>query len=73
MALKPKRVSERLNALPKWARDYIHHVQTLVGAPEIEDLAYYRDENRMLRRLVSDLKRENGRLTKRLQKKPRRR
>jgi integrase len=32
---------DRINRLPKWARDYIHHVQTFVGAEEIEELTFW--------------------------------
>jgi len=37
--IKPDTLSSRINKLPKWARDYIHHVETFVGAPEVEDLS----------------------------------
>ncbi len=59
-------LSERINKLPKWARDYIHHVHTFMGAPEVEELIYLRDQNKALPRLVGELKAENRRLLKRL-------
>jgi hypothetical protein len=52
----------RINSLPKWARDYIHAVETFVGAPEVQELTYLRDQNRQLVRLVAELKAENRRL-----------
>jgi hypothetical protein len=67
----PDALSRRINKLPKWARDYIHHVHTFVGAPEIEELMLLRDERRQLVKLIAELKAENRRLQKRL-KRPRR-
>jgi hypothetical protein len=64
-----KSVSERVNTLPKWARDYIHNVSTFVGAPEVQELTYLRDQNRALVKLIAELKAENRRLTKRIQRK----
>ena len=55
-------LSARINKLPLWARDYIHRIETFVGAPEVAELTYLRDENRALRKLVAELKRENRRL-----------
>lgn len=52
-------MADRLDRLPRWAQDYVHRVQTFVGAPEVEELTYLRDENKMLRKLVAELKREN--------------
>jgi len=43
-----KSVSERINTLPKWARDYLHNVSTFVGAAEVQELTYLRDQNRAL-------------------------
>jgi regulator of replication initiation timing len=64
-----KSVSERVNALPKWAHDYIHNVSTFVGATEVQELTYLRDQNKALIKLVGELKTENRRLRKRLEKK----
>jgi hypothetical protein len=67
--LKPTRsLSDRINRLPKWARDYIHHVQTFVGAPEVEELIFLRDERKMLAKLIAEQKAEIRRLRKRLEK-----
>jgi hypothetical protein len=38
----------RINKLPKWARDYIHNMQTFVGAEEVQELTFLRDPNRQL-------------------------
>jgi len=59
--------SDRINKLPKWARDYIHHVHTFVGAPEVEELIYLRDQNKQLIKLVAELKAENRRLSRKIQ------
>jgi regulator of replication initiation timing len=59
-------VTERINKLPKWARDYVHHIETFVGAPEVQELTFLRDQNRQLVKLVAALKAENRRLRKRL-------
>jgi hypothetical protein len=59
---------ERIGRLPKWAREYLHHVDTLVGAEEVQDIFYLRDQNRALIKLVAELKAEKRRLTKRLDK-----
>jgi hypothetical protein len=64
--MKPDALSSRINKLPKWARDYIHHVATFVGAPEVEELMQLRDQRRQLIKLISELKAENRRLRKRL-------
>lgn len=55
-------LSERINRLPKWARDYIHHVQTFGGAPEVEELTFLRDERKMLVKLIAEQKAEIRRL-----------
>jgi hypothetical protein len=52
----------RVNKLPKWARDYIHDVETFVGAPEVEELTYLRDQNRQLIKLVAELNAESNRM-----------
>ena len=59
-------LEQRINKLPKWARDYIHHIETFVGAPEVQELTFLRDQNRQLVKLVAELKAENRRLRKRL-------
>jgi hypothetical protein len=46
-------ISNRINTLPKWARQYIHHVHTFVGAPEVEELMQLRDERLQLIRLIA--------------------
>jgi hypothetical protein len=61
-------LSDRINRLPKWARDYVHHVQTFVGADEVGELTHLRDERRQLIKLVAEQKREINRLRKRLEK-----
>lgn len=58
--------SDRINKLPKWARDYIHRVETFVGAPEVEELIQLRHERKQLIRLIAELKAENRRLQKKL-------
>jgi len=60
---------ERVNRLPKWARNYLHHVFTFVGAEEVQEIFFLRDQNRALIKLVADLKVENRRLLKGLEKK----
>jgi hypothetical protein len=62
----PDALSQRINKLPKWARDYIMYVDTFVGADEVKELIYLRDQNRQLIKLVAELKAENRRLRKRL-------
>jgi hypothetical protein len=61
---------ERIKRLPKWAREYIHHVDTFIGAEEVQEIFYLRDQNRALIKLVAELKIENRRLQKRLEKHP---
>ena len=56
---------ERINRLPKWAREYLHHVDTFVGAEEVQEIFFLRVQNRALIKLVSELKTENRRLQKR--------
>jgi hypothetical protein len=50
---------ERINRLPKWAREYLHHVYTFVGAEEVHEIFYLRYQNRALIELVAELKAEN--------------
>jgi ribosomal protein L10 len=64
---KSSTLSDRINRLPKWARDYIHHVHTFVGAEEVEELTQLRDERRLLVKLVTELKAENRQLKRRLE------
>jgi lysyl-tRNA synthetase class I len=61
-------LSRRINKLPKWARDYIHHVRKFVGAPEIEELIQLRDERQQLIELITELKSENWRLQNNLKR-----
>jgi hypothetical protein len=46
-------------------RDYIYHIETFVGAPEVQELTFLRDQNRQLVKLVAELKAENKHLKKR--------
>ncbi len=64
--MEPDAFSARINKLPKWARDYIHHVSTFVGAKEIGEFAQLRDQRRQLIKLIAELKSENRRLRRRL-------
>jgi hypothetical protein len=66
--LKPDLLSARINKLPRWARDYINHVDTFVGAQEVQEIFFLRDQNQALIKLVGELKAENRRLLKRLEK-----
>ena len=54
----------RMSSLPRWAREYIHHVQTFIGAPEVQEIFFLRDQNASLIKLVAELKAENRRLRK---------
>lgn len=67
--MKIDRLSARINKLPKWARVHIHHIETFVGAPEVQELMQLRDERRALIKTIAELKRENQRLRKRLVRK----
>jgi hypothetical protein len=62
--------ADRINKLPKWARSYLHEVSAFVGAEEVQEIFYLRDQNRALVKLVGELKAENRRLRKRLGEKP---
>jgi glucose-6-phosphate 1-dehydrogenase len=66
--MQPDDFSKRVNKLPKWARDYIHHVDTFVGAEEVQEIFYLRDQNKALIKLVAELKVENRRLKRRLER-----
>ena len=66
--MNPDAFARRINKLPKWARDYIHEVHTFVGAEEVQELWFLRDQNRQLIKLVAELKAENPRLMKKLAK-----
>jgi hypothetical protein len=46
------------------AREYLHHVDTFVGAEEVQEIFFLRDQNRALIKLVAELKAENRRLRK---------
>ncbi len=56
----------RINRLPKWAREYLHHVDTFVGAEEVQEIFFLRDQNKALIKLVAELKAENRRLHRQL-------
>jgi hypothetical protein len=66
--LKPDLLSTRINKLPRWARDYINHVDTFVGAQEVQEIFFLRDQNQALIKLVGELKAENRRLLRRLER-----
>ena len=66
--MNPGPFERRINKLPKWARDYIHNVQTFVGAEEVQKLTFLRDQNRQLIKLVAEVKAENRRLKRNLAK-----
>ena len=59
---------ERINRLPKWAREFLHHVHTFIGAEEVEEIFFLRDQNRALIKFVAELKAENRRLRRQLEK-----
>jgi hypothetical protein len=61
-ALRPNAIWKRLESYPKWIREYIHNVDTFVGAEEVQELTYLRDQNKALIRLVAELKATNRRL-----------
>jgi len=65
---EPDPIWKRLEKYPKWIRDYIHHVHTYMGADEVEEIFFLRDQNRALIRMVAELKAENRRLQRRLDK-----
>lgn len=65
--MKPSLLSARINKLPKWARDYIHDVHTFIGAPEVQELTFLRDQNRQLMKLIAEVKAENKRLKRRVE------
>ena len=62
--------AERINKLPKWARNYLHEVSAFVGAEEVQEIFFLRDQNRSLIKLVGELKAENRRLQKKIGAKP---
>jgi hypothetical protein len=66
VSIQPDALSRRINRLPKWARDYIHNIETFVGAEEVQELTFLRDQNKALIKLVAELKAENKRLRARL-------
>jgi hypothetical protein len=68
MEFEPDPLWKRLEKYPKWIRDYVHHVQTFVGAEEVAEIFFLRDQNKALIKLVRELKAENRRLQKRLAK-----
>jgi hypothetical protein len=69
--MKRSPLSARIYRLPKWARDYIHNVHTFIGAPEVQELTFLRDRNRQLMKLMAEVKAENKRLKRRLEKRSR--
>jgi hypothetical protein len=68
MRLEPDPLWKRLEKYPKWIRDYVHHVQTFVGAEDVAEIFFLRDQNKALVKLVAELKADNRRLKKRLAK-----
>ena len=55
----------RINKLPKWARDYIHELETFTGVPQVHrEVTFLRDQNKHLVKLVAQLKAENRHLKK---------
>jgi hypothetical protein len=56
---------ERISRLPKWHGN-TSHVDTFVGAKEVQEIFFLRDQNRALIKLVAESKLENRRLLKRL-------
>jgi hypothetical protein len=52
MRFKPDPVWKRLEKYPKWIRDYVHHVQTFVGAEEVAEIFFLREQNKALIKLV---------------------
>ena len=64
----PSSLSDRINKLPRWARDYIHHIETFIGAEEVKELTFLRDQNRQLIKAIAELKEQNRLLKRRLEK-----
>ena len=65
---EPDPIWRRLEKYPKWIRNYIHEVSAFEGAAEVREIFYLRDQNKALVRLVGELKAENRRLRRRLEK-----
>jgi len=40
--------AERINRLPKWARNYLYEVSAFCGAEEVKEIFFLRDQNRAL-------------------------
>ena len=59
--IEPDALSRRINRLPKWARDYIHNIETFIGTEEVQELTFLRDQNKALIKLVGELKAANKR------------
>lgn len=60
-------VLRRINKLPKWARDYIHDIETFAGTPELhQKLDFLREQNKQLMKLIGELRTERQRLKRRL-------
>jgi hypothetical protein len=51
---------------------YIHEVSTFIGAEEVQELTFLRDQNKALIKLVGELKAHVRRLERQLRKRPRR-
>jgi len=55
---EPKNLSERINSLPKWAREYIHELEARADpAGDVQELIFLRDQNKALIKLVGELRR----------------
>jgi hypothetical protein len=59
-------LSARINKLLRWARDYIHNIETFIGAEDVHDLTFLRDQNKALIKLVGELNHEIAGLKRRL-------
>jgi hypothetical protein len=57
---------DRINRLPTWAREYLHHVASFDGAEEVKEIFFLRDQNKALIRLVAELNTENRQLRRQL-------
>lgn len=62
MSQQQEYFAARFHKLPKWARDYVHLVETFIGAEEIKELVFLRDQNAALIKTVGELKRQVARL-----------
>lgn len=48
-----------------------HNLHTFVGAPEVQELTFLRDQNRQLMKMIAGVKAENKRLKRRVEKRSR--